>query len=799
MKESPYQRSRHKDLYPPPGYWQYIQYSFLAVLESMSGNPAQLTEEQQAIANHPGGHAKIIAVAGSGKTTALLHYIQNRLNAGTDPRRILVVMYNRSAREDFSSRLQALCGQNSPVVNTFHSLGYRLYQRMIARGQLPQANLSPLPQSLVQLQIWKAIEACAPPAELEDIRARKQSETEAAEFFIDFTKTTLDGDLSAFDRLRLGDEYRYFLKVFRHFEDWRREQQAVTYADLLYDPAMQLKLNPEMAETYGSFYQELLVDEYQDINEVQHLLLRVFYGKSGNVIAIGDPDQTIYEWRGSRPEFLLRLFDGDFPPSNVYRLSRTFRYGHTLSLAANHFIQNNRERADIFCVSGNPEATTRIQQVSAANEGKWLVEHIRRCRKEGVDLGSIAVLVRLWSLAAPLELALLANNIPYRSGSRNTVLSRRELRPLFWSLNIAAGRFRDLPVTRRARGLYEWLTAPHVRIARAVLEPLCERLARLEKDWGKTLLTLMPESLSQPQSKRLRQRAELLQQVEHWRGTAGELVRRQLGELDFLSGIAEDAFNRQQAEEKQQTILAFIQYLDQLRLTPQEALSHLQQLQEQHQNESAQENVDAATLTDGAEVPNEKRARIQITTMHQAKGLEWDQVIIPGLTTHNMPYQPQRDFSTPASVESERRLMYVAMTRARKHLFLLTPPPPTESNNKAPGHPAETEQKPSLFLDEMHLPLSDLLASALQERPENIDTKVPITRLALRYLAACDYNPDINAPQATVKKPAVGDGIQHQKLGYGRVIKWEDARVEILFSDRQTRRFDWDKLSQHLC
>ena len=774
----------------------------------MSGNPAQLTDEQQAIASHPGGHAKIIAVAGSGKTTALLHYIQNRLNAGTDPRRILVVMYNRNAREDFSNRLQALCGHYIPAVNTFHSLGYRLYQRMIARGQLPQANLSPLPQPLVQLQIWKAIEACAPPAELEDIRARKQSETEAAEFFIDFTKTTLDGDLSAFERLKLGDEHRYFLKVFRHFEDWRRKQQAVTYADLLYDPALQLKLNPEMAEAYGSAYEELLVDEYQDINEVQHFLLRVLYGKSGNVIAIGDPDQTIYEWRGSRPEFLLRLFDGDFPPSNVYRLSRTFRYGHTLSLAANHFIQNNRERADIFCVSGNPEAATSIQQVAAANEGKWLVEHIRRCRKAGIDLDNIAILVRLWSLAAPLELALLANNIPYRSGSRNTVLSRRELRPLFWSMNIAAGRFRELSAARRAKGLYEWLTAPHVRIARAVLEPVCEQLARQDKGWGKTLLTLIPESLSQPQSKRLRQRAELLEQVERWRGTAGELVRRQLGELDFLSGIAEDAFNRQQAEEKQQTILAFTQYLDQLRLPPQEALAHLQQLQEQHQNDDLERAYTEGVNTEGVNAEesesiectakDQNRGHIQITTMHQAKGLEWDQVIIPALTSHNMPYQPQRDFSTPASTESERRLMYVAMTRARKKLFLLTPPLP-QSNKKSAADMAESEQKPSLFLDEMHLPLCDLLGSTLHERPENIDTQVPVTRLALRYLAACDYNPNINAPQAALKKPAVGEGVQHQKLGYGRVIKWEDSRVEILFSDRQTRRFDWDKLSQHLC
>ncbi|HEY8569730.1 ATP-dependent helicase [Microbulbifer sp.] len=751
----------------------------------MSGEEPNLTEEQRAIANHPGGHAKIIAVAGSGKTTALLHYIQNRLQAGSDPQRMLVLMYNRSARDDFHNRLQKLRGQHPiPAVQTFHSLGYRLYQRMIARRHISPANLTPLPQSVIQLQIWKSIEVCAPPAELEDIRARKQSETEAAEFFIDYAKTILSGDLSAFQQLKLGDEYMYFLKVFRHFEDWRRKQSAVTYADLIYDPAIIFSLQPEIAEEYGSFYQDILVDEYQDINEIQHFLLRTIYGKSGNVIAIGDPDQTIYEWRGSRPEYLLRYFDGDFPPSNVYQLSHTFRYGHSLSLAANHFIHNNRERADIFCVSGNPHADTQLHQVATANEGKWLVEHVRRCRQQGKSLREIAVLVRLWSMAAPLELALLANNIPYRSGNRNTVLSRRELRPLFWSLNIAAGRFAEQPPKRRSQGLYEWLTTPHIRIPRATLEPLCDKLGQYEKDWGKKLLKLIPESLSQPQSKRLRQRAELLQQMEKWRGQGGELVRRQLGELDYLGGIGEDAFNRQQAEEKQQTILAFCQYLDQLRLPPKETLAHLQQLQQQHQ--SADNRSDEAPAD-----------AIQITTMHQAKGLEWDQVIIPSLTVHNMPYQPQRDFSTPASTESERRLMYVAMTRAKKQLYLLTPEVTADSGQQKTTS-VDPDQKPSLFLDEMHLSLSNLLGDVLRERPDNITTQIPITRLALRYLAACDYNPDINAPRAAQRKPQLGESVRHQKLGYGRVIKWEDSRVEILFSDRQTRRFEWEKLAQFL-
>lgn len=778
-------------LYCKAKYWQNIQY-LPESCPAISMHP--LTEEQQAIADHPGGHAKIIAVAGSGKTTALLHYVKNRLDAGTSADNMLVLMYNRSAREDFERRLGELVrgevvqgelaeGGPTPAVHTFHSLGYRLYQRMIANRHIAPANLSPLPQSQVQLQIWKAIEKCAPPHELEEIRARKQSEVEAAEFFIDYTKTILTGDLNAHRELKLGDEHLYFLKVFRTFEDWRRSQNAVTYADLIYDPAILLSLEPGVAEQYGSFYEDILVDEYQDINEVQHFLLRVLYGRPGqkacNVIAIGDPDQTIYEWRGSKPDFLLKFFDGDFPPSNIYQLSRTFRYGHQLSLAANHFIGNNSERADIFCISAREDQLTEIELVQTAKESRWLVDHIRRLQKQGQALDQVAILVRLWSVAAPIELALMANNIPYRSGSRNTVLSRRELRPLFWSLNIASGRFAELPAKRRQQGLYEWLTAPHIRIPRAVLEPMCAQLAQCENGWGKQLLKLIPEPLSKAQIKRLRQRAELLTQMEQWRGLAGELLRRQMGELDYLSGIAEDSFTRQQGEERQQTILAFCQYLDSLKQPPVEALAHLQELQRQHR-EGEQTAADA----------------LQITTMHQAKGLEWDQVIIPSLNQNILPYQPQRDFTTPASMESERRLMYVAMTRARHRLYLLAPAAPEAG---ATGHTGtEMQAKPSLFIEEMQLPLCRLIAGALEERPQEIRSEVPVTRQALHYMEACDYNPEVVAPRAPLRKPELGEGIRHRKLGHGRVVKWEDDRLEILFSDRQTRRFDWEKLSPHL-
>jgi DNA helicase-2/ATP-dependent DNA helicase PcrA len=147
-------------------------------------------------------------------------------------------------------------------------------------------------------------------------------------------------------------------------------------------------------------------------------------------------------------------------------------------------------------------------------------------------------------------------------------------------------------------------------------------------------------------------------------------------------------------------------------------------------------------------------------------------------------------------MESERRLMYVAMTRARHQLYLLAPPV-TEADAKKNAN-SEMQPQPSLFIQEMHLPLCRLIAGALEERPKEIRSEVPVTRQALHYIEACGYNPEVSAPPAPLRKPELGEGIRHRKLGHGRVVRWEDERVEILFSDRQTRRFDWERLSPHL-
>lgn len=217
--------------------------------------------------------------------------------------------------------------------------------------------------------------------------------------------------------------------------------------------------------------------------------------------------------------------------------------------------------------------------------------------------------------------------------------------------------------------------------------------------------------------------------------------------------------------------------MDKLKLPPDEALSHLQSLQSSHQEMG----------TGG----------VRITTMHQSKGLEWDTVIIPSLNHQTLPYSPSQALATPASVESERRLFYVAMTRARERLHLLAPIAASKDQTTREIS-AESSVHQSPFIAEAQLPLANAIADAVYNRAEKLDLKIPISRQALTYLAEFDCNPTINAPEPASAQPGLGDAIQHRNFGHGRVIRAAPNFIEVIFSDRSARTLAWPKAQDFL-
>lgn len=750
---------------------------------------ATLTAEQQQVVAHQHGHARVVAVAGAGKTTALTHFIAARLQDGVSPRRMLVLMYNRSAREDFERKLsQRLPQQPVPEVRTFHALGLRIYQRLIAQGVLPAFQGKPLSDSEMEPVVWRLLQQLADDDTRQDILSQRKKWVEPALGFIDLVKSGLASPAEVFDELDLPPQCRLFIELFDRFEDWRRQQRRISYADMLYDPVLAFVYQPDVAARFGGHMQWILVDEYQDINAIQQRLLEVLYGGRGSVMVIGDPDQTIYEFRGSRPEFIVHGFDRQMQQVTRYQLPHTFRYGHALSLLANHLITHNRERDPVLCLSHPSTPDTEVQLHHVRDEAAQVLALIRHEATQR-PLDDIAVINRLWALCAPVELGLLQAAIPYQLHNSQSVLDRWELQIFWLLLEIAGGQFSRREPRRRQEAWLQILTTPYPKIKRSVLEQLAAALADCEQDFGRALAGYIPAELSKWQASALLARAEVLSDAEHIRQPAHRLLQDYIDRCELHDGIADSAFSQQQIEDRLQTIEAFVRFMRDSRQSSDTALEYLQQLRAQR----LQQN-------------REQRGGVHLTSVHKSKGLEWPVVIIPGLNAHYYPYAPEGEFTTAASEESERRLLYVGMTRARHRLHLLAP-----DSSQPPRAQQTARDWPSRFQQELQCARSVAVAAAVREGAAQVALSPldgPLATWLPDYLGRTGCAVQLTlAPLPVTPAAAADDGsriiaskfapraplrfIRHQTLGQGAVLAEDERYLKIRFEgEAQARTLD---------
>ena len=740
-----------------------------------------LTAEQRQVIAHHAGHARVVAVAGAGKTTTLTHFIAARLAQGVSPRRMLVLMYNRSAREDFERKLQRLLPQQPlPEVRTFHSLGLRIYQSLIAQGVLPPFQGKPLSDGEMEPVVWRMLQQLADDDTRQDILSQRKKWVEPALGFIDLVKAGLQSPAEVFEQLELPPQCRMFVDLFDQFEDWRRQQRRITYADMLYDPVMAFVYQPEIAAQFGGHMQWILVDEYQDINAIQQKLLEILYGGRGSVMVIGDPDQTIYEFRGSKPEFIVRGFDQQMQQVARYQLPHTFRYGHQLALLANHLISHNTEREAVLCLAHPSTPQTGIKLHYARYEPTLVLTLIRQeAGKRPLD--QIAVINRLWALCAPVELGLLQAGIPYQLHNSQSVLDRWELQIFWLLLEIAAGRFNERSLKEREEAWLQLLTTPYPKIKRNLLEKMAARLAQVTGNFGEALLAAIPDEISKWQGFTLQARAEVLNNAEQVSMPAHLLLQQYIDRTELEDGIADSAFSAQQIEDRLQTIKAFVRFMRETGESSRTAYAYLQQLKAQRLQQS-----------------REQPSGVHLTSIHKSKGLEWPVVIIPGLNAHYFPYSPEGEFSTPASEESERRLLYVAMTRAREQLHLLAPD--SQQGEKR----NQSREWPSRFQKELQVGHSGCIGAALNRGDPTAELNPldgPLapwlpdyfrrTGLTLQLSMAALPEPPASADPIIARKYSQAQPlrfVEHRTLGRGAVIHEDERYLKIRFDGEQQAR-----------
>ncbi len=594
----------------------------------------------------------------------MVERIGHLLHQGTAADQLLVLMFNRSARDSFAETMTKNLGGlgcRLPEVRTFHSLGLRLVTSFTRRGALPPFRLVTEDHVLERLARQVVNELYKE----EHGNEGWPSGEEVEEFltFLDRVKATVHGAAEVLASLGLPARYGYFARAFDFFEKVRRDQKIRFYADLIHEPLMAMRADPGLAAWVADRVEHIIVDEYQDINEAQQQLLKFLAGRRARVMVVGDVDQCIYEWRGAQPEYITTRFQQDFANPVNYLLSYTFRYGHGLSLAANHLIANNRKRDRKLCISHGVTPCTRIFCLEEQDKfvGKKVSKRphpvlatLTQWQVQGRSLAEAAVLVRLFAQSVPVELALLEAGIAYRLEGNNQVFDCPEILALSGYLQLVTGTLAADDLATRTATLLAMLSQPHMGLKREELEALARAIAANP--------TAAPQLLKARGERDLPPflRKRFAETAENWRaftllpssGTAAGLLKTIVERLKLYDFYDTFSARTATAENRVKTCQAFIDFASGQNLSVPDLLEKIG-------------NFRAAgrTRTDGS---------LLITSVHRAKGLEWPLVILPGLEEGSFPfYRAVGD--EMVELEDERRLFYVAMTRAIDQVVFIHP------------------------------------------------------------------------------------------------------------------------------
>lgn len=742
-----------------------------------------LTDEQLRIVNHPAGHARVSAVAGSGKTTTMIARIGHLLQKGAEADKILVLMFNRSARDSFAESMEhrlLQLGRQLPQVRTFHSLGMRLVNSFTRRGSLPSYRLVTEEYVLEKLARKVATEVYHQDVD----REGWVSGDEVEEFltFIDLVKSTVRSAAEVFGSAGLTSRHSYFVAAYKLFEQARKNQRIRFYADLISEPLMAMLADEGVRGWVSNRVDHIIVDEYQDINESQQQLLRILAGNRAEVMVVGDVDQCIYEWRGAKPEYITSRFQLDFPEPVNYQLSYTFRYGHQLSLAANHLIATNTRRDKKLCISHPTTPPTQLFWVEENRGSHPVLQILAKWRNQERSLDEAAVLVRLFAQSVPVELALLEAGIPYRLEGNVHVFDCPEVLALTGYLHLVRGSLADQDRKTLENFLVAMFSQPHLGIRREEMALLVQTIAddpgRAPEQLTRFCAVEVPPFIA----KRFEEAAETWRWLEARSpdGFAEALLKSLVDKLKLYDFYYNFAAKSATAENRVKTCEAFIDFAAAHKLTVDGLLDKIDVLRGAGRDESPE--------------------ALLITSVHRAKGLEWPLVILPGLAEGSFPFFRERDGSGQ-ELEDERRLFYVAITRAIEELVCIHPLDAElkrgigRKSSRAWGD----KMRASRFLYEMNGGLSESLGKMLSQNGDVQTVTTDDARIATQYLEAAGRSvrhvrqikepkqAEIRAPQS-LKIDEIAEGMQvfHQHFGTGTVSAVRDrrqGRLTVAFDD----------------
>ncbi len=600
---------------------------------------SELNARQKEAVETISGPLLILAGAGAGKTKTIAHRILHLVTNGIDPSKILAITFTNKAAKEMRERIMGLLrannGLNSPVsmgqspfVSTFHALGVKIIKENSMLAGLPRHftifdrndSKRAVKEALEELQLDP--KQYEPGTLLNAISREKGNGVTVSEYI-----GKLTGGQQEFYQKTVGHVWEKYEKILV-------KEKSVDFDDLLLKTFLLMKKNHQIREKYHATWEYIHIDEYQDTNKVQYELAMMLTGKDRNIAVVGDIDQMIYGWRGADIQNILN-FERDYSDAKIVVLEENYRSTQTILAAANNVIQKNvlRRKKNLFTKNGEGEKIGLFISYTEKEEARIIADSARDLIEKGVDPKEICVLYRANFQSRVLEEAFLNKNVPYQIlGVR--FFERKEIKDTLSFIKASLNKESSSDISRV-------INIPPRGIGKVTM-----------------IKILAGQKESMPPAMRIKvsQFFDLLDRIKSVVTTNKpsdtiKYILRETGmENMYKNGSAEE---QEKLENLRELATVATQYDS---LTPEEGIEALLS--------------NAALATDQDELEKDHDA-VKLMTVHASKGLEFDYVFIAGLEQDLFPHQRiGKDEISQSEAEEERRLFYVALTRARKKVFL---------------------------------------------------------------------------------------------------------------------------------
>ena len=672
----------------------------------------KLNDKQKEAVLHMDGPCLVIAGAGSGKTKVLTTRIANLIDNGVSPYNILAITFTNKAAKEMRERLELLIPNNNAFVGTFHSFGVRIirenYDLLGLNRNFTILDSDDVTTIIKRIMKEKNIDSkeCAPAY----IRNR-----------ISFIKNE-NMSIAEIEKFFNTPAEKIAYEVYKDYINILKNNNSVDFDDLLLLPVKLFKNNPEVLEKYQDRFKYILIDEYQDTNEVQYSLTKLLAKKHQNIFIVGDPDQSIYMFRGANYKNILN-FEKDYKNAVIIPLEENYRSTSNILNAANSVIRNNKERKEknLWSSKGEGVKVKYLRSYDEKNEVDLVISEIKKLLEAGYKKKDIAIFYRTNGQARVVEEQFLKANIPYKVVVSFYFYARKEIKDLICYLRLILNSDDEISL-RRIINVPKRKIGPSTvnnleNMARAMNVSMFEAIETgKELEFKNLILELRKDSESLSLT-------ELIDDILDKSGMRKEYE---------TEGSLEADLRLENLEEFKSITASF---------------------EEQTGSVNLGDFLEEISLVADIEEHKESNDEVTLMTIHSAKGLEFDVVFLIGMEEGIFPHQ--NAFVEENGIEEERRLCYVGITRAREKLYL------TNAKRRM-LYGRESINQPSRFINEID-------EKYIEEAENSVKEIKKIHRESMYTNDDTQYKN--------------GDIVEHDTYGKGVVINCDKMIVTVAFNN----------------